>query len=617
MNRIRDILERKILPLVQKPGRYIGGEFGIVRKTGADLRIALAFPDLYEIGMSHLGLKILYSIVNGRPGFAAERVFAPWPDMERLMRRHGVPLYGLESFTPLGEFDIVGFSLPHELTYTNILTMLDLSGIPIHVAGRADRKFPLVIAGGPGAYNPGPLEEFIDIFVVGEGEEVLIELMELVRELRGRGEASKPELLAALARGVRGVYVPSLYRRVYDANGRLLRQEPVATGVPDRVKKRVVPHLNSARHLEKIPVPHIGIVHDRVGLEVRRGCTQGCRFCQAGMIYRPVRDAVAADICGAAATGLNATGYDEVALCALSVGDYPALLAVARGAREAARPWQISVSLPSLRPDALARGLAEVIAGGRRSGITLAPEAGTDRLRRRINKNISIPEMLQFTGALRERGWRLVKLYFMIGLPGETEDDLKGIADTIATVAAAGGRKGGHWEVNVTISSFIPKPHTPFAWDPMEGVENIREKQRLLRRLVRGRNINMKFHDCESSVIEAAFSRGDPRLSRVLAIAWLKGCRFDSWKETFSPALWREAFAEAGLDPAQVAQRRFGDDELFPWECIDPGVSREFLLAERTRATECVCTPDCATGECVGCGVCESLKLRPDPCKAG
>jgi len=616
MSEIKSILEREVLPLVSKPGRYIGGEFGAVvkRDSEVDARIALAFPDVYEIGMSHLGLKILYAIVNDRPRLAAERVFAPWPDMEARLRQLGVPLYSLETFRPLKEFDLVGFSLQHELTYTNILTMLDLGGIALLSRNRGGSAFPLVIAGGPGAYNPAPLEDFIDLFVIGDGEEAIVELMSAVGErkrLHAGTEGKKKDLLRYLAENVRGVYIPELYRRVYSAEGRLLSDEPREAGLPSRVTRRVIPQLDSPRWLERIPVPNIAVVHDRLALEVRRGCGQGCRFCQAGMIYRPVRDEASHDIYNAARAGLDSTGYEEIALCALSIGDFPDLARIADRIVNCESPAPVSLSLPSLRPDQLSDSLSKRLAQGPKTGITLAPEAGTEAMRRRINKKVSMEDLVRFVADLRGRGWRMVKLYFMIGLPGETEEDLRGIADSIRKVAAIGRQGKGRWEVNVTVASFIPKAHTPFQWEPMEDVERLRGKQAFVRRAVGGKNINLKFHDLESSFLEGVFSRGDQKLGSVLFQAWRSGCRFDGWRETFNYGLWREAFEKAGIDPRAYAHRRFADDEYLPWEIIDTGVRKEFLLNEKEKAARGEFTADCVREGCQGCGVCVSLGVKP------
>lgn len=606
---IRDILEREVLPLVNKPGRYIGGEVGAVAKDPRDVevRIALAFPEVYEIGMSHLGFKILYALVNEAPGLAAERVFAPWPDMESRMRAARLPLYSLETFTPIGQFDILGFSLQYELTYTNILTMLDLAGIPFPAGDRAHGGVPLVIAGGPCASVPGPLEDFIDIFVVGDGEESIIELMDLVRQWKtgGKGkERRKRDLLVEIARRVKGSYVPQLYRRKYSPGGGLLSCEPREEGVPARVRRRFVPALDSSRQLRKIPVPSIGIVHDRVAFEVRRGCCRGCRFCQAGILYRPVRDEEPGRVSRAAREALAATGYDEVALCALSIGDYPGLRSLVDMMPDHAGSGPVSLSLPSLRPDRLEAALADRMSGGRRTGITLAPEAGTERLRRIINKKIAVDDLIGFIEGLRIRGWRLVKLYFMIGLPGETDEDLGGIARLIRRVARIGGRGKGKWEVNVSVSSFIPKAHTVFQWDPMEEGDSLHRKQAFLRREARMKNVRLRFNDVRTSLLEAVFSRGDRELGGVILRAWEFGCRFDGWSETFAPELWRKAFEEEKIDPVKYARRRFGETEYLPWEIVDTAVSREFLLAERSRAKRGEYTPDCTTAGCQGCGVC-------------
>jgi radical SAM family uncharacterized protein len=610
MESLKSILEAEILPLVAKPGRYIGGEYGAAAKAEAGVRAALAFPDVYEIGMSHLGLRILYSLVNAIPDFAAERVFAPWPDMERRMRERGVPLYGLETFRPLRDFDLVGFSLQHELTYTNVLTMLDLGGIPL-LARERRGALPLVVAGGPGAFCPGPLEDFVDLFVVGDGEEALPELMGTVGEWKRAGGGARERLIARLAREVGGVYAPSLYRERRAPDGSPAAIEPIAEGVPPRVRRRVVRVLRSSRWLRSFPVPHIAVVHDRVALEIRRGCGQGCRFCQASFIYRPVRDESPGEIAAAAGEALRATGHEEVSLCALSAGDVPWLEEAAARVAGIKMPGPVSISLPSLRPDRLTESLAERLSAGRRTGITLAPEAGTEAMRRRINKKISFDELLRFAARLRERGWRLIKLYFMIGLPGETEEDLKGIAACIGRVAAIRGGAKGKWQVNVTISAFVPKPHTPFQRDGMESPGALAEKLGFLRRAVRQRNVALKFHGIEPSVLEGVFARGDRRLGAAILAAWRRGARFDGWRELHDPAIWREAFAETGIDPAGYAGRRYAAGEFLPWDVIETGVSAGFLAAERERADRGETTADCAADGCRGCGVCEGGSQRP------
>jgi radical SAM family uncharacterized protein len=492
--------------------------------------------------------------------------------------------------------------------------MLDLSGIAILSRDRGESIFPLVVAGGPGAYNPAPLEDFIDIFIIGDGEEAIVDLMAAVsdwKKAHANAGGKKRDLLLHLARSVRGLYVPELYKRVYSTEGKLLSHEPCESGVPQRVTRRAVHRLESTRWLQKIPVPNVGVVHDRLALEVRRGCGQGCRFCQAGMIYRPVRDESVENIASAARAGLKNTGYEEIALCALSIGDFPDLARVADRILSGDEAGSISLSLPSLRPDQLSGALAKQLAQGPKTGITLAPEAGTDAMRHRINKKVSMDDLLRFAAELRGKGWRMVKLYFMIGLPGETEEDLKGIVELIRKLVDVGKQGRGKWEVNVTISSFVPKAHTPFQWEPMEDMESLRGKQAYLRREAPRKKVYLKFHDLESSFLEGVFARGDQKLGDVIVHAWKAGCRFDGWRETFNYDLWREAFDQAGIDPRAYAERRFTDDEHLPWDVIDAGISREFLIKEREKSVRGEFTPDCVTGGCQGCGLCGALGVKP------
>ncbi|MCR4420687.1 MAG: TIGR03960 family B12-binding radical SAM protein [Clostridia bacterium] len=612
------------MPRVQKPGRYLGTEFNAVRK-GWDrvaVRMAFVFPDLYEIGMSHLGLTILYGLVNEHEDCLLERAFAPAPDMEAEMRRRGLPLFSLESYRPLTDFDIVGFTLQYELTYSNVLNLLDLAGLPLLASERGE-EHPLVVGGGPCAVNPEPLAPFFDALVLGEGEEVLPEILALLKEVRRAdraGEDGSPrwkvprrELLKRLA-GLEGVYVPSFYRVRYLADGRVAAVEPLEEGVPERVRRRVVADLDRAYFPRRPIVPFLEVVHDRAMLEIMRGCTRGCRFCQAGIMYRPVRERSLGTLRRQAEELLRATGHQEVGLVSLSSADYTAVEALARGLVEAYGRRGIGISLPSLRADAFSVGLAEEIERVRKTGLTFAPEAGTDRLRAVINKQVTEEDLLAACRAAFAAGWRRVKLYFMIGLPTETQEDLDGLAELTYRVLRLGEAErpgAGRPEVSVSVASFVPKPHTPFQWEPQDTQEALREKQAYLGRRLRHRRIRYSWHDPEQSLLEAVLARGDRRLAAAVTAAWRAGARFDGWEEHFSWSRWEEAIRGAGLDPSFYAHRRRDRDEVMPWDHLDLGVTREFLLREAEKARQALPTPDCRWRECPGCGVCPRLGVRP------
>ncbi|MDI7276296.1 MAG: TIGR03960 family B12-binding radical SAM protein [Anaerolineae bacterium] len=599
-----DRLER-ILPAVEKPGRYAGGEWNAVVKDwgSVEVRLALCYPDVYEIGMSNLGLAILYDLVNRRPDMLAERAYTPWPDMAAAMRAAGVPLYSLETRHPLAEFDVVGFTLQYELNYSNVLEMLDLAGIPLHSAER-DERAPLVIAGGSSNYNPEPLAGFFDLFVIGEGEEVLFELLDLVRAGRGR---PRSELLRQAA-GIPGVYVPSLYHVAYNLDGTVAGVEPAEPGVPERVLKRIVPCLPPA--VTRPVVPYLELVHDRGIIEIQRGCSEGCRFCQAGMIYRPVRERRPEEVIGAVDELLRNTGYDEVGLLSLASSDYSQIeplleVLVARHA-----PQHVAFSLPSLRIDAFSVGLAQKVQATRKAGLTFAPEAGSERLRAVINKNVTEDDLLQTAEAAYGSGWDRIKLYFMLGLPTETDEDVEAIARLARRVLAVGREhRRGRAQVNVSTSTFVPKPHTPFQWMPLADLDVVDRRQRLLRERLRGRGLLFSWTSPQTTLLEAALGRGDRRLGPVIEGAWRKGAVFDAWEEHFRPELWRRAFAEAGLDPHFYASRPRDLDEVLPWTHISVGVSAEFLVAEYERALRGEPTPDCREG-CHRCGVLEAFAAQ-------
>ncbi|KAB0664405.1 TIGR03960 family B12-binding radical SAM protein [Oryzomonas japonica] len=591
---------------VEKPARYMGGEMGSIRKDEAELRFALAFPDVYEVGMSHLGLRILYHVLNAVDGIAAERVYTPWPDMESQMEAAGSLLTTLESATPLAACDIIGFTLQYELSYTNILTMLRLAGIPLFADERHD-VFPLVIAGGPCAYNPEPLAPFFDAFLLGDGEEAVLEIAEAARRAKraGLGKAALLERLAA----IEGVYVPSYFEPRYHPDGSIAEIVPLKPGA-GRVRRRFLANLDTAPYPAAPVVPFMKTIHDRVAVEIARGCTRGCRFCQAGYIYRPVRERSPGTIFDLVEKSLEATGYDEVSLLSLSSGDYSCIAPLLTGLMERYAHDRVAVSLPSLRVGTLTEGLIDEIKKVRKTGFTLAPEAGSERMRGVINKGITEADLLEGAANVYGAGWRLIKLYFMIGLPGETLDDVLEIPALARRVKDQAKGSGVSGEVNVSVSSFVPKAHTPFQWEPQISQDEIRERQGLLRGELKRRKLNFKWQDAPLSFMEGVFARGDRRLAPVLVRAVELGCRFDGWGEHFSPERWRQAFADCGIEPEWYLRRR-ALDEVLPWDHLDCGVTREFLLAERERAFAESVTEDCRHGRCSACGVCDFSVVEP------
>ena len=589
---------------VQKPGRYTGGELNSVikDKEEVNIRFAFAFPDLYEVGMSHLGMKLLYGLFNAQPDVWCERVFAPDADMDKLMWENGIPLFALESRDPLAAFDFLGFTLQYEMSYTTILHMLALAGIPLRAADR-DEAFPLVVGGGPCACNPEPVADFFDLFTLGEGEEVNLELFELYRRHKRQGY-SKDAFLREAAQ-IEGVYVPSLYEVSYQQDGTVAAVTPL-NGAPAKVRKRLLLDLDRAYYPDRFVVPYIDIVHDRAMSEIFRGCIRGCRFCQAGFIYRPVREKSPETIDRQSHALCGNTGYEEFSLSSLSTSDYSRLEELLPRLLDWAEKEHTNISLPSLRVDGFSEELANRLNVLRRSGLTFAPEAGTQRLRDAINKNLSEEEILETARKAFAGGWTAVKLYFMSGLPTETLEDIEGIARLGQKIvnlfyANPDKPKGKGVTVSVSVSCFVPKPFTPFQWEPQDTIDVLREKQKHLAASVTTRKISLSWHDAETSFLEAVLARGDRRLSAVLEEAYRRGCKLDSWSEHFDFAKWMQVFADCGLDPAFYANRRRPYEELLPWDHLDYGVSKSFLIQESRRAEESVTTPHCRQA-CSGCG---------------
>ena len=590
-------LER-ILPTVQKPGRYTGGEYNSVVKDWekTPTRVCLAFPDIYDLGMSNLGLAILYDVLNALPDVLAERAYLPWVDMIAALREAHIPLYSLESKRPLTDFDLIGVSLPYEQLYTNLLEMLDLAGLPLRAAER-DERHPLIVAGGHATFNPEPVADFVDAFVIGDGEEVIVEIVRAYQERRGD---SREAQLRELAR-IPGVYVPRFYDVRYNADGTVAAVEPNVPEARLPVLKRVVSVLPPPP--TRLIVPSVDVSHNRATVEIQRGCTRGCRFCHAGMVTRPVRERPVEEVLEAIEAILSQTGFEEVGLLSLSSSDYSGIGGLVQTIVERFGETHLSISLPALRADSFSVTLTEAIAQGRRTGFTFAPEAATERLQAIINKPISTDQVLDVAREVFEHGWRTIKLYYMIGLPGERMEDVQAIADLTRAVRAVGRKAHGkRAQVNVSVNTFVPKPHTPFQWVGLEPAQSIQEKQALLRRKLRGRGLKLKYSDTEATLLEAALTRGDRRLGAVVQRAWELGARFDAWDEHRDQDAWMRAFAEAGLDPDFYAHRQRPPDEIFPWEVVSTGVRIKFLLEEYRRSERGETREDCRE-RCHGCGI--------------
>ncbi|MFC2071182.1 TIGR03960 family B12-binding radical SAM protein [Chloroflexota bacterium] len=590
-----------ILHQVTRPARYTGGEWNSIVKDWdkTPIRISLSYPDLYEIGMSNMALPILYELLNSQPDVLAERVFAPWSDMVALMRTMDVPLFSLESRRPLKEFDIIGFSLGYELTYTNVLNMLDLAQIPVLASERND-SHPLVMAGGSCVLNPEPMADFIDFFVIGDGEEILLELLNCFRHWKQQGKgASKEELLRQVAT-IPGIYVPSLYQVEYRADGLVKSVTPTVPEARPTIQRRIVTKLPPP--VTKPVVPYIEVVHDRGAIEIQRGCSHGCRFCQAGIIYRPVRERPQQEVLQAAGELITNCGYAEVSLVSLSTSDYPDIDELA--ASLSYRYRNLALSLPSLYINSFSVELMDSLSSHKKTGLTFAPEAGSERLRRIINKSVSEDELLKTTAAAFERGWTGLKLYFMLGLPGETMDDIEGIIHLVDKVRSLCRKtKGRTPQIRVNLSTFVPKPHTPFQWVAQESETELSAKHELLQQGLRRKGVRLSWQDPKVSLLEAALSRGDRRLGKVIYCAWQLGCTFDSWSEHFNYQNWLRAFEESGLEPAFYAQRTRSLDELLPWAHIDVGVTPAFLKQEYQRSLDGSQTGDCRRNACNACGL--------------
>ncbi len=594
----------RLLLSVQKPGRYSGGEINSVikDKNKVDVRFAFCFPDTYEIGMSHLGMKILYSLFNEREDIWCERVFAPWIDFEEVMRKNNIPLFALESRDPIKDFDFLGFTLQYEMSYTNILNMLDLAGVPLKSEDRKDLS-PLVVVGGPCVCNAEPLADFVDLFFLGEGEEIDLEVIDLYKKHKKMG-STKQEFLKEAAK-IEGVYVPSLYDVSYNEDG-TVKEITAKETAPKIIKKRIIKDLDKAYYPDKFVVPFIQIVHDRAVQEIFRGCIRGCRFCQAGFIYRPVREKSHETINNQAKCLCENTGYDEISLSSLSTSDYRDLEPLLNNMLTWTQDNNISLALPSLRIDNFSEELLEKIKHVRKSGLTFAPEAGTQRLRDVINKNVTEEEILSTCETAFAGGYTSVKLYFMMGLPTETDEDIIGIAELGQKIVnmyynMQNRPKGKSVSVSISVSVFVPKPFTPFQFEPQISKAEMERRQELLKNSITTRKIDLNYHDSSTSFLEAAFARGDRRLSAVLEAAFKKGCKFDSWNECFDLQKWEEAFSECGIDPKFYSERQRAFDEVNPWDHLDYAVTKDFLIKENKLAHGEATTPNCRE-KCSNCG---------------
>lgn len=604
---LKDKIRSQLLK-VKNPSRYIGGELNSVvkDKSKVDVRFAFCFPDAYDVGMSHIGMKILYSLKNARENWWCERVFAPWVDYEQLMRENNIPLYGLESLDPIKEFDFIGFTVQYELCYTNILNMLDLAGLNVLASERGGND-PIVVAGGPCVCNPEPLCDFIDLFIIGEGEEANLEMMELYESMKKSGEYTKDAFLERAAQ-IPGMYVPKLYDVSYKEDGRTESVRPNRPNVPEKVTKRIITDLDKVFYPEKFVVPFSEIVHDRAVVEVLRGCIRGCRFCQAGFIYRPFREKTPDTILKEAKCLCESTGYEELSLASLSTSDHSDIENMLKKLTGYTEGERVNLALPSMRIDRFSKELMEQLSKVRKSGLTFAPEAGTARLRDVINKNLSEDEILNACRTAFEGGYASVKLYFMLGLPTETDEDIIGISELAGKIAdlyfnMKGRPRGQKLSISISCATFVPKPFTPFQFEPQISVDEINRRQKLLLDSVRGkRYITVSYHNYKISVLEAALAKGDRRMGAVIKHAWELGCKFDGWDELYNFDAWMQAFADTGTDIDFYAHRAAEYDEKMPWEHLDYMISKEFFVRENQKAHKGIATPNCRE-RCAGCGL--------------
>ena len=594
-----------LLKRVEKPGRYIGGEVNSIMKDPSrmDVNFCFCFPDIYEIGMSYLGLQILYKVINDKPNVYCQRAFQPQTDMEELMRSEGMELFTLEKKNLLKDMDMVGFTLQYEMSYTTVLNMIDLAGIPMFSRDRGE-DMPLILAGGPCAYNPEPLWEFVDCFLIGDGENLLPEFLDLYAEMKSAG-ASKMEFLREAVK-LQGVYVPSFYDVKYNEDGTVKEYIKLIEDAPDRVKRTILPEIDSLPFPTEPIIPMVEAVHDRAVVETFRGCTRGCRFCQAGMIYRPVRERTREHIVDLALKELSNTGHEELSLLSLSSSDHTEFEDMALELVDCTKKRQVSLALPSLRMDKFAFNVLQKIQEYKKSGLTYAPEAGTQRLRDVINKGVTEEDIYTSVRQALELGWTHIKLYFMIGLPTETYEDLDGIVDIAKNIRnlnyEINGKKGGRFNLNVSVSNFVPKADTPFQWEAQDTTESFREKHNSLAERLKDKRITFNYHDNETSSFEAVFARGDRKTSKLLYEAWKLGCKLDGWSEHYRPDLWEEAFKNSGIERSFYTTRKRFFDEIFPWDIIDCAVSKDFFRSEAEKAYAETTTRDCRYG-CVNCGI--------------